>query len=120
MKLIFNLFLLAGCTGFNAVTTQQLNAKNLAGHWTMSISPYYLDIDCSASLSFLRPTTTILYGDQIGSGYIISEINENEIITGPLIRSSFKIDEWPTESDGQIRMTVDGRHWFKSKSIDCK
>lgn len=120
MKYLLCLLMLASCADFRALNVEELNAKKLIGHWEMSIEPYYLDIYCSGSMAFLRPTTGLLYADQKGSGYVISDLKDDAIITGPFFRSSFNVEEWPVENDGKLSMIIDGRKWYKTKTFDCK
>ncbi len=122
MRTFFYFFILIAilsCTHYKSIPFSELENSKLIGRWEMSLPPYFIDIDCNGSMSFVKPSE-LLYGDQRGSGFIITEFKENKIITGPIMRVGFSIEEWPHDEEGTIRMTLDNRIWHRSKSYTCE
>lgn len=117
-KIYFLLLLLIGCTSYQNVSVSELKAHDLIGHWKMDIEPYYIDINCAGNMAFLMPSN-ILYGDQKGSDFVITEITNKSIITGPIIRVEHFVEEWPHNENDQIKMRLEDRPWHKTKNYQC-
>jgi hypothetical protein len=120
LSLIALIFVIAGCTHYAAIPYDQLSEKGLIGHWEMSLDSYFIDIFCEGTLAFNKPSSNIFYGDQKGSGFVITELKENQMITGPVLRVPFEITEWPHEENNQTYMTFEGRIWHKAKNFNCQ
>ena len=115
----FFLVLITSCTHYKAISTEELQAKSLVGHWEMTLEPYFLDISCDGDLNFLKPSTSLLYGDQTGANLVITELLENKIIAGPILRAAFPVESWPSNSNGRELMTFDEHIWHKTKTYNC-
>lgn len=111
--------LLSSCTHYRAISFEELVSKNIIGKWEMSLPPYYINIQCDGTLSFVKPSK-YLYADQNGKNFVITQLKEDAIITGPVIRYDFKVEEWPHDVDGRILMTIDGRVWNKTQNYKCE
>jgi hypothetical protein len=121
MKYLLLIFisLLFSCTHYKAISYSELENTGLIGRWEMSLDPYFLEIDCNGTMNFIKPSK-VLYGDQKGNGFVVTEIKKNALITGPVLRVNFPIEEWPHDDNGRTLMTLDGRIWHKAKNYKCE
>jgi hypothetical protein len=119
LSIIFLVSGLNSCTHYKSISFEALESKNLIGRWEMSLPPYHITIDCDASVSFIKPSK-YLYGDQNGSKFLITDLEVDTIVTGPVIRYDFQVEEWPHDQEGEWRMTVDGRMWHRTKKFNCE
>lgn len=117
--LIISFITFFSCTHYQPINYDELNSKGLIGRWEMSMDPYYIEILCNGEMHFIKPSTNFLYGDQKGSSFVITQFEKNKIIAGPVVRTTFQVDEWPHDENERTLMTLDGRIWHKSKNFNC-
>ncbi len=122
MRLLFSFLILTclfSCTHYKAVSFEQLEKSQLIGKWGISLDPYFLDFDCNGKVSFILPSK-VLYGDQKGSDFLVTELKDDTIVLGPVLRIPLKVDEWPHDEYGRTLMTINGRIWSKTETYHCE
>lgn len=113
--------LLNACSSFHAVSTTELETRELIGQWR-STSGSRLSIYCSGALSYEIKGYNDLIGETNStcSSCVVNEIQADQLVLGPMIPIKFKISRWPYKDGDLTKMIAEDNTWVRESTKPCQ
>lgn len=122
--LIGSTLFLSSCASVHPAPTEQLESKQLVGHWTSDGD--WMDIYCSGAISYEIKPGEYMLGElraKKSTGGFIAELGEDHFTIGPYLptKDTQKVQQWPhrVAKDGSVRMTVNDQEWTRKSYQPC-
>lgn len=110
-----------GCASFQTVSISELELRHLIGRWSDG-SGAELVVYCSGAISYDIKNSSYLFAafeNKSCHGCVIQEIQDNQLIIGPMIINKLEISKWPYSDGANVKMMAAGHTWILDESESC-